>query len=542
MVSYEFAKGDKTLGIIIGQKYYNFKQFIGNHFGIPLKKYDPNIANKLLTISTFELDTGKKLKKSELKPHIDDIIESCHTIGITTLLVANSDYFKYMTGEKLEESIGSIFSYQDITVLPCINPVVLNAQPNKQQLLNKAIAVCGQIISGTYEKPKEHEFESYQLVQDVETANRLFANLQDKPIVAIDIECTGLRVGEAEILTIAFAWDKFNAFTVACHKTYGVDEQGMIDAIKHFFKSYKGRTLYHNSLFDLKHLTFAWWMDNFSDTDGLYQGLSDLGINRVDDSMLLAYSALNSTDRPQLGLKVLAKEFLGNWSEDVTDCLSVELEDLAYYNAKDVVGTIYVYEKFADEVDSRIYTEILQPSLKPLLHMMINGLPIDMEEVDKAYELIGIELDKANKALEDDEFVQETEFILQHLACEKYNNTHVGNKEPWQFTVKFNPNSSNQLRILLFDVMGFEPIEFTDTGVGKTDRASIKEFLSQLPDDDPKRNTLNALKAISETAIIQNTFIAAFKELSIVESNGATLHGNLRLGGTQSGRLSSSEP
>jgi DNA polymerase-1 len=202
-----------------------------------------------------------------------------------------------------------------------------------------------------------------------------------------------------------------------------------------------------------------------------------------------------------------------------------------------------VYNLYKHQETERAYKEILQPSLKPLIKMMVTGLPIDMDRVDIADKAITEELDKANKVIKSSSFVAEAEENLRYFAAEKYNATHVGNKEPWQFEVEFNPNSAVQLRVLLFDVMGFEPIELTEGGSPKTDRASIKEFLSECPEDDARIGTLKALVSISETAIIQNTFISAFKEMSLDDGHGNfTLHGNLRLGGTQSGRLSSSEP
>ena len=53
---------------------------------------------------------------------------------------------------------------------------------------------------------------------------------------------------------------------------------------------------------------------------------------------------------------------------------------------------------------------------------------------------------------------------------------------------------------------------------------------------------LKALIAISEAEIIQNTFIKAFLERSVLKHDGMYyLHGNFNLGGTLSGRLSSSK-
>lgn len=548
MVNQEFAKGDKDLGIILAPKYYNFKQFVGSNFGIPLKAYDSDIAKRLITISTFERADGKKLKKAEILPQLFDILENCQTLGVDKLLVCNSDYFKALTNQKgFEDAIGMVYDcvlegYTDVKVMPCINPAVLSAQPNKKPLLDRALATLGAVLTGTYVEPKAFEFEYYELITEPLQARAMLKELLQYPLLASDIEATGLRVGEAEVLTIAFAWGTHSAVTLPLHEKYGSSE--IIPYLLEFFEEYQGSIIWHNCLYDLKQLIFNYYMKDFNNLQGLYDGCDKLGVDRCHDTMLLAYAELNSTERPPLGLKVLAKEFLGDWGlEEVKDCNGVPLDTLAEYNAKDTCATFWLYEKYKHQITSRIYQEILQPSVEPLLHMMCNGLPIDLNRVDEASEIIVGELEKAEETLKRDSYVDQAVAQLKETACLKYNMTHKKQKESWEFDLEFNPGSPTQLRVLLYDVMGFEPIEFTETNLPKTDRASLKEFKSLLPEDDDRRKTLDALQAISETAIIQNTFLSAFKEMSLEDATGQyTLHGNLRLGGTQSGRLSSSEP
>lgn len=548
MVYSEFAKGTKDIGIIIGPKLYSWSQFIGTNFGLPLKKYAEDFPNRVIGISTLEKADGKKVTKKELVQQCSDILEACDSKGIDKLLVVSSDYFKYLTGAAgFETEVGLLFpctieGYKHINVFACISPAVISAQPGKKPLLTKAIKAFGAFLQGTYEAPKEFQFESYELVTTISRAQEVLEMLLTKDILAIDTETTGLKVGPTEILTIAFAWDKYNAVTFACHEHWECEED-LQPLLLEFFDNYKGTTVYHNALFDLKQMAYSWYMKDFSNHSALYSAMEALGVDRVDDTMLLAYAELNSTDRTPLGLKALAKDFMGDWAEDVKDCKLVPLDQLAEYNAKDCCATMYVYDLYKHQKESRGYKEILQPSLKPLLHMMLNGLPIDLTKVNEVDDKISVELGEALKGIRGSSYVNDAEENLKYFACEKYNATHVGDKEPYQFDVEFNPNSATQLRVLLFDVMGFEPIGMTDGGAAKTDRASIAEFLGQLSEDDPKYLTLKSLIGVSETSIIQNTFISAFKELSLLDSSGGyTLHGNLRLGATQSSRLSSSEP
>jgi DNA polymerase-1 len=551
MLSCEFGQGVKDIALVISPKLYNFKSFIGQHYGIPLKRYEPVIINRLLGVSTFERQDGKKPTKKELQPHIDDLLESADTLGIKYLIIANAEYFKWLTGRKgLEDSLGLsyqcvIAGYAHLTVFPMINASILLAQPNKKILLDKAIRVVGETINGSFQKPKAFEFESYELVQNPQRAKVVLDSLLDKPRLFVDIETASLLAHEADVLTIAFAWDSYNAVTFACHELYLSAEYYIfvVDAIKNFFKVYTGECVYHNALYDVKVLVRQWYMTDHDDLTGIYEGLEALGIARTHDTMLMAFAEYNSTERPQLGLKDLSKDFLGEYAIDTKNNREVPLATLAEYNAKDCCGTSWVYETVKHQQTSRIYTEILQPSLEYLIHEMLNGIPLDMSKV-----LGGI--DQTDKILQDayaelryDPYVKQTEDILANLACLKYNSSHVKQKEPWEFIKDFNPASPNQLKTLLFDVMGFEPIEFTATGQPKTDRASIKEFIGLLTEDDDKLTTMAALVAISETGIIKTTFLETFRDIALCNAKGEyTLHGNHRLAGPISGRLSSNSP
>jgi DNA polymerase-1 len=312
----------------------------------------------------------------------------------------------------------------------------------------------------------------------------------------------------------------------------------MVDTLKDFFTKYRQRLKFHNGLFDVKHMIYNWWMEDFDDVKGMYQGLDALDF---DDTFILAYCKYNSTERPALDLKTLSKDFLGEYAVDVKDCTAVDLEALAEYNAKDCCGTAYVYDLVQDQLDTRIYTEIMYPSYRPLLIMMMNGLPIDLDRVTEASATVVGQLEKAKDILKYSRYVKETEDILANLQMLKYNATHVKQKEVWEFMPDFNPGSPNQLRMLLFDVMGYESVEETKTGQSSTKRDVITEIMSYESDEE-KLETLQAIVDVSMASIVENTFLSAFTELSITQNGRSHLHGNLRLGGTQSGRLSSSEP
>jgi DNA polymerase-1 len=507
------------------------------------------IATDTCFIPLYYPQTGN-LKKASLVEASSEILEYCDTVGINELFVADSKYFEYLTGTKgLEKQIGGVFNcvhsgYEHIRVFPMLNYKMLEMSPEKSKSQDIAIKTIADVLNGTFSKKEEFKFKEYELITDHDKAKKMLNSIIDYKHIACDIETTGLPVGPTEILTIAFG-DNERAFTIAVHNMYseyGVDEIEMHKLLKSFFIEFNkrgGRLVFHNGLYDVKQLVYVLFMTGFNDLKGMLEGVRAI---KFDDTLLLKYVQLNSTARISLGLKDLSYELLGDYAENVKDATQIQLEDLALYNAKDVAGTWYVFKQVQDELLSRPYTEILEPSLNPLLQMMLNGVPLDLSVVAEVRNKLSKELNEAYVILRADRFVKLAEKQLRINAADKYNVSHkVKQKTYGDFSeLKFNPNSSTQLRLLLFDVLDFTPIEYTPKGEPKTNRASIEEFL--LFATAEQKAVLDALIVISKLSIVITTFIGAFERLSITQDGMTTLHGNFNLGKVISGRLSSSEP
>ena len=542
-------KLDTALLIKDNVVWYDNKSSFSTNYFIPIgRELDEKIGNRVTVLGTYHPKVGK-VKKKEIIESLDESLTYCQTMGIDKLLVADGDYFKVLSGCKaFEKHIGEKFDcvlpgYEEITVVPTINYTVVDMFPEKKTLLDKANKTAASVMNGTFSADDEFEFESYELIQDPARLREVFgkytgAEQSAFPYLACDIETTGLYVGPTELLTIGFAEDEHNAFVVPLHDHYG-DCSELFDIVKQFIKDYDGSLIFHNGLFDAKHIIYNMFMNGFSDIDGMLEGLAALNF---DDTFILAYLELNSTVRPSLGLKDLTYDFLGDYAEDVKEAIKVPLEDLSKYNGKDVCGTFHVFNRFKDVMYTEIYTTIFKPSFKPLLKMMLNGMPLDLDKVEEVGALLEADLAEAQAVLKDNDHVQLAVRQLRFNAAENYNATHKVKKKTMDdfADIEFNPNSSAQLRLLLFDIMDFEPVDFTKTKAPKTDRASIKEFLDYAT--DAQKPVLDALVTISQAGIVLTTFISAFKELSITQDGHTTLHGSLVLGGTQSGRLSSRDP
>ena len=507
-----------------------------------LKKYLSQLdvlSKRFVAQNVYYPDAGT-LKKKDLVAQAAYYLESFDTVGIETLIVTDAKYFEYFTKQKLEKSIGQAFAcvipnYEHLQVLPMLNSAYVDMQPHKIPLQTKAITTINDFFNGGIQKTEEFDFESYRTAKIKDEAFDLLDELLKVPTLTCDIETTGLVVGPAtRILSIAFATDMYNAVSIWIN-----DDAAMLKLLKKFLYNYQGTLIFHNGLFDVKHLIYNCFMEDFSD----YKGMA-LGINAInyDDTFILAYLALNSTVRPSLGLKDFAIDLLGDYAEDVKNAKDIPQDTLLKYNAKDTAATWYVYDRYKDQIDTRVYQEIMKPSSKVLLKMMLVGMPINLGIVSTVEKNLQSIKTSAELILNANTHTLDAVRILKRRASQKYNDTHkTKQKTPDEIDLVFNPRSSVQLRTLLFEVMALTPEEFTPTGQPKADRKSIEVFHREAVDETDKE-VLQALIDLSQVSIILSTFITAFQELSVEQNGQTTLHGSLVLGGAQSGRLSSREP
>lgn len=501
-------------------------------------------------------DPKKKIRKPEATACITEVLEYCDTLGIHTIVCTDSLYFQLLTGRsKLEESIDGIYNcvistYEHIKVLPSIHYNSIIMAPQKESLLEKSLKILAMHLNGAYVKPGSDVLKNYTVCKIPLQLKQYLESIMHLPEVTCDIEATSLKFYKSELLTIAFGLDKHTAMACPVHKIYHSEqtEDDMKATLKWFFNIYKGKVWFHNALFDVKQLTYRLYMRSLDDFNGMQEGLN--AFSNVHDTFMVAYLAKNSTYRQPLGLKELSKEFMGEYAENVKEAILVPKDDLLLYNAKDCCATWYVLDTYRplmiQDEQEVVYNDIMQPSMKPLLKMMLTGLPLDLGRTREAKEQLQKKLDEAVKLLHESHYVKRTVSVLKYQASIKYNESHkTKQKTPDEIELEFNPNSSDQLRLLLFEILGFEEIEKTKAGKSSTKRGFIEEYLEEAKADGDVEvvKCLEALVAVSQISIILNTFINAFEELSIKHPSGYDfLKGNLKLGGTQSGRLSSSEP
>ena len=444
---------------------------------------------------------------------------------VENLIVADTNYFKWLTkNTKVTNCYGETFDgkldgYENFKVVIVPNFKSLFYNPNNVELINEGFTA----ITG-FKKPNIIHSSKYITTPD--KVEDFLHSLIKKPALTIDIETTGLHLG-SEILSIAFAWDKHNGGAIYMKH---INKQ----LIKEFFVNYKGTMIFHNALFDCKHLIY----NLFSSTQ---EGLNTF--ENVEDSLIYTYIAKNSTTEAKLDLKSNSLEFAGNYGIDIKDASNLPINVLLKYNLKDCLATWYVYTKYKAIVLSNgliePYTTIFQPSIKVLLKMMLVGLPLDNSRVLEVEKELTTKHNKHVSAIANYPEIIKFNWGLRHDAMTQTNSQLKRKCKPFSdfLDLEFNPKSNKNIRELFYTQLGYEPIDFTDTKQAATGSKTLKKLLNVIKTDSHKE-ILEHLIGISQTSKILSTFIKAFKKHSI----DGFLHGSLKLGGTQSGRLSSSDP
>ena len=479
------------------------------------------------SISTMPLlySTSTKVTVKVAKAYLDKLISRIPAT-VTTLIIADSEYFKVITkvgrvkdhhGAKVP---GQYPGYKKFTCTYVPNHKSLFKQPENQQIIDIGLKA----VAGTNTTVEIHSAEfGLKYGSDRE----LFDSLHKYPVLSMDIETTGLTLKD-KIVSITCCWSKHDGVAIDL-MTNG------FYCLKKFIEEYKGKMVYHGGLFDAKMLIRHLWMKHGTDWKGMLEGLQYF--RDFDDTLLLAFIAKNATTDVPLSLKELALEYVGNYAITITNISKYTIEEILQYNLIDGLGTFYLYEKFKDELTSRPYLEIFQPSIYPILKMMLVGLPMDSARVKEVHLALTAKEKVLNQEIQENTCIILFNKILRQKTCDTENAKLKVKVHPLSHfdDIQFNPASSLQRSALLHDMLGLPILDTTKTGAPKTGR----KILSYLATHTTNQNVLDLLQFmqdLSEATKCNGTFLKAFMQ------EEDFLHGSLKLGGTQSGRLASSDP
>ena len=453
----------------------------------------------------YSLTSNRDIKKV-LKKDVDIEID---LEEYEWVILVGSEPFKYCT--KMTSITAYTGQVVDDKFLPVINPAMISFKPEAKRPWEESRDKIIKYVTGELHKTTYTETDFVGIETKEEAMEYLQAAYDHpNPFIALDSETSHIYPRNGYMLGFSMTYKED---TGAYILTDVIDEdvEALMQAIFN-----KKIVVFHNAKFDL-----AWFEYHFGFT-----------FPQFEDTMLMLYT-LDETQGTH-GLKALALKFTkygdyekaqNAWIDDYCKKNRVKKADFTYdlipfdvikiYAAIDTAVTFALYIKFKSYLDrnaklTSVYKNILIPGCRFLTDIQENGVPFDMERLQFGQQAMGAKIDKAVENL--------------HSFAEIARFEKVEEK-------KFNPNSTVQLRKLLFDYIGLKPTgKLTGTGAHSTDAEVLEKLaeIHEIPD-----YILNLRKSSK----IKNTYLD--KIIPQLDIDGR-LRTNFNLSSTTSGRLSSS--
>lgn len=526
----------------------------------------PLSASDVMIIDLHQSPTAKKTPVSEIKAYIEsELVPTFQDLGVEYLVVADADYFKVLTkSAKADANSGY--------AMDCVfGPWKVIYVPNHKQVFYDPEKVRAKIAAGmnaliehrqgSYQDPGIDiiKFAAYPKTDD-EIEQWLVRLLEMDCPLTIDIEAYSLKHHQSGIGTISFSWNKHEgiAFPVDSVPIPGATEAPYHRKVRNeyrhqmlraFFEQLSQKAIYHSISYDVYVLIYELFMSDILDTEGLLTGL-EVMLKNWACTKLETYLATNSCAGNKLSLKEQAQEFAGNWGkDDIKDISKIPLDELLQYNLVDTLSTWFTYEKrhpqmIADDQEE-IYETIFKPATVDIIQMQLTGMPVNMDRVGEVKALLKVDEKSALDRIQASPIVQAYTHHLREEHVRKRNATlkkkQITMADDEVALVLFNPNSPPQLQGLLYESLALPVIAYTDTKLPSTDADTLKALRNHTKDPQIIA-LLNALLDLAAVGIILSTFIPALENAAQGPDGWHYLFGNFTLGGTLSGRLSSSKP
>lgn len=550
------------------------KDKMEQHYVKPLVKRGID-ATRMIGFS-LEYDANNKCKVATGRAYLSVLMKALDNVGVKTIYVCDSIYFKLLTGEKkVEPHYGymlpcAIKEFEHMNVVVGSNYQGLFYNPDLQGKMDLSIDALANNLKGTHVELGSDMIHSESYPKGLSAITEALNQLHKYPSLVCDLEAFSLKFWKAGIGTCGFAWDKHNGIAFACdYQAYIMPK--IIDGATHYGKQinnlevkhvlfkflckYKGKLTYHNANYDIKILVYELFMHGLLDQKGMIEGIQCLTKN-FDDTKLIVYLATNSCAGNTLGLKPNAHEYAGNYAEeDIKDIRKIPYKNLLKYNLIDCLCTHFVKEKFYQQMvnDNQlgIYNTIFLPSVKVILQTELTGMPLDWQRVHEVKSELEIIENTFLSALFTSPIIID---YIKVLRQKKSDEMHAewktktapiedfANPDNKNIYTTFNPGSNPQVQKLMYDVLGYDVIDLTKSKMPAVGAKTLTK-LKHVAKSQDHADMLDDLIGLTKVSKILSTFITAFLENSVQKEDGVHyLHGSFNIGGTVSGRLSASNP
>lgn len=475
------------------------------HFGMP--------------VEVFHLSSTKvqRLKKADIDIDIDlndfdwVILIGAEALKQYTRHTKVTDY----SGKQVESKDGSYKNF-----LVASNPAMLYIKPEMKPAFEATVKEIKSIMDGTKAGKAAVEYAPLQSTEAILEYLHLVYMLpvSQVPVVALDTETSGLYARKCQVLGISMSH--------MTHQGVYMDADFFDDECERMLQKIidtpKRDIVFHNAKFDDHMVTYHFDLNfeiahkegRFHDTMVMHYILDERQGTHGLKSLAMRYTDMGDYD---FALDEFKKNYCkehGIKQEDFTYDL-IPFEIMWKYAAGDTDATIRLFNKFRPIIANNnrlnwLYENVMMPATRFLGRMEDRGLPVSRARLDRAHEYLELTLQRLQEKLYAYDDVKE---------CER------------QLDKQFNPNSTQQLRHLLFDVIGLFPTgKMTDSGADSTDAEVLEKLGEQ--HEIPK-----LILDIRKTSKLINSFIIKLKDN--IDADGR-IRTNFGCTTTTSGRLSSS--
>lgn len=550
------------------------KAMIEKHYIAPLatKGYTENVV-----AIGAPYDDPKKVKVKTCKEFLAEALPDMVNVGITSILCCDTNYFKVLTGaKKAEPNYGYVLpcvikDFEHLSVVLAPNHQTLFYAPTNQSKIDMGIHALSTYLDGSYSPPGENIIHSAEYPATDSSIEKALNELHKYPTITADIEGYSLKHWLCGVATIGFAWDQHNGvcFDVDLEECEPYEfemwvpkDQKYVNKtgyhvhapnkqrrkfLRDFLESYEGTIIWHGATFDLKVLIYTLYMDHLLDQEGLLRGLEML-TKKFHCTKTITYLATNSCAGNKLGLKDVAQEFAGNWAQDdIKDIRLIEPAKLRQYNLVDCLSTWFAYNKHYSTMvaDNQLdlYNGLMMESLVTIIQMELTGMPLNRNKVLKVEKLLQKDLAAYVASLQSLKIIQgfQNKQRLEAMLADNKKWVNKRNTIDAYDGLYINPNSGPQLQSLIYDFLDYEVIDLTKGKQPATGAKTLQKLIHKAKDPEHVK-LFQSLIGIGEVSILLNNFIKNFKLAPQANDGWHYLFGNFNLGGTVSGRLSSSGP
>lgn len=426
------------------------------------------------------------------------------------IILVGSDAFKYFTkNSSVTEYSGKVV---DKKFIPIINPAMLSFKPEAERLWQESRKSLTAYVTGQTEAVDHYDDSRFFGITDEAEAIKYVQEALDSPnpFVALDSETTALWVRNGYVLGISLCY----------RKDYGayIASDCITDTVSAMLQElwYKKTVVFHNAKFDRAFLSFhfGWEFPNYEDTMLLHYLLDENPGNHGLKQLALKYTQYGDYEKPMYDFIEEYRKKHGVLKDDFTFDL-IPFDIIKVYAAIDSVVTFMLYIKFKPAIMKNpkllwVYDNILIPGSTFLEYIQDNGVPFDRQRLLKAQLMMQSDIDAAVAKLYENPIIRQFE--------------EAQGKE-------FNPNSTQQLRKLLFDFIGLKPTgKKTATDADSTDAEVLKELSEQ-------SEVPGLILDIRKKSKIKNTYL---DKIIPQLDRDSRLRTGFNLHSTTSGRLSSS--